>query len=58
MARVFYLLHRRWFLPTWRSIDEAAATEMSASPAAIAAVFSAPLAEDPALPELIPLSAT
>jgi len=44
--------------PTWRSIEEAAATAIRAMPATIAAVFSAPSADDPAVPELIALSAT
>ncbi|KAG9155715.1 hypothetical protein Leryth_003986 [Lithospermum erythrorhizon] len=38
-------------------MDEAAATEIKAMPAAIAAVFSTPSEEDPAVPELIALSA-
>lgn len=39
-------------------MEEAAAMEMSASPAARAAVFSAPSEDVPALPELMELSAT
>lgn len=39
------------------SIEEAAATEMRARPAAMAAVFSAPAEDEPAVPELIALSA-
>jgi hypothetical protein len=39
-------------------MDEAAATVMRTSPAAMAAVFSAPSADVPAVPELMALSAT
>lgn len=39
-------------------MEEAAAMEIKAKPAAMATVFSAPSAEVPALPELIALSAT
>ena len=46
------------FLPTWRRTTEAAATEIRPMPAAMAAVFSAPSDDEPAVPELIALSAT
>lgn len=46
------------FLLSWRRRDEAAATVIRAIKAVMAAVFSAPLDEEPAVPELIALSAT